>query len=490
MGLDEIGLRWPQRWLTILNMSKLTKSKPKPKTPNRGAKHKRSTANPDHSRQARTHVPAPPDPEVEARLHELVTPAIYAQLHHYRRLGMRDRLLTLPLMVALVLTMLWRRVPGVRTLVRMLDEEHLLWADPTRLSQSALSQRFLTFPAQLFAGVFEAVIEQLPARVAARQGMRPLPAQLAALQGRFSAFYALDGSTLDALFRKLGALREQAEAPLGGHMVAGCDLFTHLPTRVWWSDDAAQNDKSALPGPGGVIEWVQTQPRSLSVLDMGFFSFPFFDSLTAAQCYFVTRLRQKSRYEVEQVLWEGACVRDRIVRMGLYRSNPCRHPLRLVEVCLGGVWYQYLTNVLDPSMLSIEEVVQTYAYRWRIETAFLTTKRLLDLSYLWVGSNNGVELQVWGTWLFYAVLIDLCDDVAAVVGLPLERISVEMVYRGLYHYVQAVGNGYQGDVLSYYAQGDRAQRLGIIKQKRKRAGPTLQQQVRACLLAVDADICA
>ena len=29
----------------------------------------------------------------------------------------------------------------------------------------------------------------------------------------------------------------------------------------------------------------------------------------------------------------------------------------------------------------------------------------LDLSYLWTGSINGIQLQIWGTWLFYAVLI-------------------------------------------------------------------------------------
>lgn len=45
--------------------------------------------------------------------------------------------------------------------------------------------------------------------------------------------------------------------------------------------------------------------------------------------------------------------------------------------------------------------------RWRIEDAFNTVKRLLGLSYLWTGSINGIKLQIWATWLFYAVLVDL-----------------------------------------------------------------------------------
>jgi hypothetical protein len=57
---------------------------------------------------------------------------------------------------------------------------------------------------------------------------------------------------------------------------------------------------------------------------------------------------------------------------------------------------------------------------------------LLALSYLWTGSINGVKLQVWSTWLFYAVLVDLGDAIAQELELPFDRISLEMVYRGLY----------------------------------------------------------
>ena len=114
-------------------------------------------------------------------------------------------------------------------------------------------------------------------------------------------------------------------------------------------------------------------------------------------------------------------------------------------------------------------------------TAFLLVKRLLDLAYLWVGSLNGVQLQVWATWLFYAVLIDLCDDVAEVLQLPLADISVEMVYRGLYHYVQAVADGYTGTAPDYLAQ--EALGLGIVKRARARASPPLAAQVRRALLS-------
>lgn len=37
---------------------------------------------------------------------------------------------------------------------------------------------------------------------------------------------------------------------------------------------------------------------------------------------------------------------------------------------------------------------------------------MLGLSYFWSGAQNAVELQVWATWLLYAVLVDLTDAVA------------------------------------------------------------------------------
>ena len=62
---------------------------------------KRKRRNPDHIR--RRNVPGPDNEVIEAQLSELLTPAISGQLAYYRQLGLRSRILTLPLMVAAVL---------------------------------------------------------------------------------------------------------------------------------------------------------------------------------------------------------------------------------------------------------------------------------------------------------------------------------------------------------------------------------------------------
>ena len=61
------------------------------------------------------------DNEVISRqLENLVKPCVDNQLADYRSLGMRERILSLPLMLAAVLTLVWRQVPSARELNRML----------------------------------------------------------------------------------------------------------------------------------------------------------------------------------------------------------------------------------------------------------------------------------------------------------------------------------------------------------------------------------
>ena len=115
-----------------------------------------------------------------------------------------------------------------------------------------------------------------------------------------------------------------------------------------------------------------------------------------------------------------------------------------------------------------------YRRRWRIEEAFLIVKRLLNLAYLWTGSLNGILLQVWATWLFFALLIDLGDAVAEELMLPFDRISLEMVFRGLYHFSQAHHRGEATDPIKYLSAPEN-QDLGVVKWLRKKSAPALAQ---------------
>ncbi len=159
-------------------------------------------------------------------------------------------------------------------------------------------------------------------------------------------------------------------------------------------------------------------------------------------------------------------LRDRRVRLGSGTKKTPFITLRLIEVRSGNTWHSYLTSVLDPAILPPYVVADLYRRRWRIEEAFNVVKRLLGLSYLWTGSLNGIKLQIWGTWLFYGLLVDLGDAVADEMSLEFENISLEMIYRGLYHFQVAHHKGLAADPVKYFAAPENRD-LGIVKAQRK-----------------------
>lgn len=113
---------------------------------------KRTHRHPDHVQRHNT--PSPNNQALTNQLEALLIPAIFAQQAYCSQLGLRARILNLPLMVAVVLTLLWRQVPGVHELTRLLAREDLLWCRATIVSQQALFERFLVFPAELsFEGI-------------------------------------------------------------------------------------------------------------------------------------------------------------------------------------------------------------------------------------------------------------------------------------------------------------------------------------------------
>ncbi len=419
---------------------------------------KRKIRNPDHVR--RKNVPGPTNEVIEAQLSELVSPAVANQLAYYRQLGLRSRLLNLPLMVAAVLTILWRQVPSVHELTRMLAREDLLWCRAIKVSQQALSQRFLSFPAELFERVLKELLPRLHHRWQERQS-RPLPESLAYAQQHFERLWIADGSTLEALFRKLKVLEEVPVGQLAGKIGTVVDLLTRLPVEIWFREHPRAHDTSFIAELLALVT-----AKTLLVLDRGFYDFGFFAALIDKNAAFITRLKDNAFFIVSETLSSTPTVKDVIIFLGTGQNGSPVLKLRLIEVRFGKVWYRYLTSVLDPTVLPPFVVADIYRRRWRIEEAFDTVKRLLNLSYLWTGSLNGIQLQLWATWLFYAILVDLGDAVADRVGLPFERISLEMLFRGLYHFSRAYSQGLASDPVSYFADPTN-QDLAVVKRLRK-----------------------
>jgi len=208
--------------------------------------------------------------------------------------------------------------------------------------------------------------------------------------------------------------------------------------------------------------------KTLLIVDRGFYHFQFWAQLQEKGVDIICRLKARAAYTVERTFTDQAQVKDLLIRLGVKRKGAPQLQMRLVQVKFGSVWYSYITTVVEPERLPPYVVADLYRRRWRIEEAFSTVKRLLGLSYLWTGSINGVQLQIWATWLFYAVLVDLGDAVADEVGVPFDSISLEMLYRGMYHFGVAYDKGKTSDPVSYFAAPEN-QDLRVVKIRKKEA---------------------
>lgn len=414
----------------------------------------------DHARQH--HHPHVNNEAIAQQLEALIKPQVYKQLAYYRSLGHRERILSLPLMVAALLTLLWRQVPSARELNRLLAREDLLWQKKIKVSQQALSQRLLKFPAHLFEKVLLDLLPELEKRWRQRSN-RPLPVSVQQARKHFQQVWIVDASTLEALFRKLKSLKEARLGQLGGKICAVINLETRFPVKTWLESYPSIHETRF-----GSRLLDLLPPSTLLILDRGFWDFSLFEAIMQQrQSAFITRLKAGAKYEVTRGLSRTYHHRDQLIRLGSGSKGTPILDLRLVEIRHGNSWYRYVTSVVDPNSLPPMVVADLYAHRWRIEECFFVLKRLLGLSYLWTGSLNGIELQLWATWLFYVVLIDLADAVAQELSLPFERISVEMVFRGLYHFGQASAQGEASDPVAYLAAPENRD-LGVVKAVRRK----------------------
>jgi len=348
----------------------------------------------------------------------------------------------------------------VSELSKLLTREELLWCKAVKVSQQSLSERFLVFPAEIFERVLKELLPKLNERCQTRVS-RPLPVGIGYANRYYPHIWAVDGSTLEALFRKLQVLEDVPLGQLAGKIGTVIDLVTRLPVEVWFREQPHSHDTTFIPDILALLK-----PKTLLVLDRGFYDFTFFETMiNLYQADFITRLKKNASFKVITVLTKTETVQDVIIQLGTGQNKTPILTVRLVKVRFGRVWYSYLSSVLDPHILPPYVVADLYRRRWRIEQAFNIVKRLLN-RYLWTGSINDVHLQVWATWLFYAILVDLGDEVADRLNVPFERISLEMLFRGLYHFSVAFDKGLASDPVDYFAHPDNLD-LGILKRPPK-----------------------
>jgi hypothetical protein len=406
------------------------------------------------------------EPEVvRKRIAGLFMRSDVAEMFGPSRSPLRQRILSVEVMVLCMLDFVLLRMQSMAEVVRRLQEGKIEGFDAVDVSSQAFYKRLRAIPHQLYLQMLQGTSQLLKQRQATTRRA------LSALGSYAGGVYAVDDTTLDALVRRTKVLKQKPKgdlATLGGRLACAIDLLTGKFEQVVYDSDAAANEKSHVRS---VIEPLPAQ--AMLVFDLGYFSFALFDWITETNRYFVTRLRNKATYETLCVLADRAHYRDRIVWLGKYRADRAANPVRLVELQINGRWWSYVTNVLQPSRLSAEQLWGLYSQRWTIEMCFAAVKRSLGLSYLRSTVQNAMLTQVWATLTVYQVLQDMRLEVAHAHGWDEDDVSWEMLMRRIGWYAESRPQKPLGDWLCEHVRPDHLKKTGT----RKRRSTELPTQV-------------
>jgi hypothetical protein len=275
------------------------------------------------------------------------------------------------------------------------------------------------------------------------------PATLAAFA---TAVYAVDEMTLDQVARLLPAPRDRpagVAARLPGKLAGLFDLRRQQWARVEHIDDPRQNEKVAARGMVAGLA-----AGSLILADLGYFGFQWFDDLTAAALWWVSRLRAKTSYTVLHTFYAQGETLDALLWLGAHRADRAKHAVRLVQFRHGATLYRYVTNVLDPTVLPMAEIARLYARRWDIELAFKLIKQHLGLHLLWGAKPVMVLQQVWAVLIIAQVLQALRVEIAGRAGVDPYEVSLPLLVEYLPYFA------YRGlDPVAVFVEQGRALRL-------------------------------
>ena len=81
------------------------------------------------------------------------------------------------------------------------------------------------------------------------------------------------------------------------------------------------------------------------------------------------------------------------------------------------------------------------------------------------------------------MLVDLGDALADEIGVPFDHISLEMLYRGLYHFSVAYNKGQASHPVSYFAAPEN-QDLSVLKIRKPEPPLDLSPFPKTCLTFV------
>lgn len=254
------------------------------------------------------------------------------------------------------------------------------------IARSTLARLNEVQPAELYKQVFARLLH----RCKSMQGNHKF---------RFkNPLYSLDASAIDlslCVFPWAAHRDNTANIKLS----VGLNHGTHIPEFVALSD-GQEND---------MIEGRQFDfPKgSIVAFDKGYVDYHWFKLLTDKGVFFVTRLRAKAVYRVEERRYADSTkgiLSDQVIQLSsahaIKRGAPTlrRIGYRDAET---GKFYEFLTNNFQ---LAAATIAAIYKDRWQVELFFKAIKQNLKIKAFVGTSRNAVLTQIWIAMITYLLL--------------------------------------------------------------------------------------
>ena len=154
----------------------------------------------------------------------------------------RTRKLDLLVVMAIILSLVYRQINSLTEVVRILNLRGLMWTKAIKVSKQAVSKRLQTIPAQLIADIFSKAVESMQNN----QNLSDVVSEkYKTVTKSFSAIWIADASTLEALKRKLNIFQNKKQI-LAGKIMMIVQMFSHHPIKLWYSQNSRDNEKNGL----------------------------------------------------------------------------------------------------------------------------------------------------------------------------------------------------------------------------------------------------
>ena len=112
--------------------------------------------------------------------------------------------------------------------------------------------------------------------------------------------WIIDGSILEALFKKLKSLEDIPRGQLAGKIGVVIDLVTRLPIEIWFDENPRASDTKLEEN---ILRLVKA--NTLLLLDRGFYHFRFWQKLIDREIHFISRLKKGATIKVEVVFTDS-----------------------------------------------------------------------------------------------------------------------------------------------------------------------------------------